>query len=79
VGKGRNQTGTGRDWGIKPIRVLLGFLGRVGLLRAPEQERGQAVAIPEFADLSQGVAAVGRETACEDDLDLQEQDSVTKD
>jgi hypothetical protein len=40
--------------------------------------RGQAVAILEFAVLSQGVAAVGREIPCEDDLDLQEQDPVTK-
>jgi hypothetical protein len=40
--------------------------------------QGQAVAILEFGVLARGVVAVGRETACEGDLDLLEQDSVTK-
>jgi len=68
-----------RYWGIKPIRVPLRYHVRAGLLLVPEPVREQAVAILEFGVLARGVVAVDRETACEDDLDLQEQDPVTKD
>jgi len=52
---------------------------RAGLLLVREPVWGQAVAILEFDVLARGVAAADRETACEDDLDLQEQDPETKD
>jgi hypothetical protein len=62
-----------------PIQALLRFLGLAGLLPEPVRGREQAVAILEFDVLARGVVAVGRETACEDDLDLQVQDPVTRD
>jgi hypothetical protein len=68
-----------KDIGIKPVRFPLRFHVRAGLLLVRELVWGQAVAIREFSVLAPSVVAVGRETACEDDLDLQEQDPVTKD
>jgi len=52
---------------------------RAELLLVRELVWGQAVVILEFDVLARGVAAADRETASEDDLDLQEQDPVTKD